>query len=62
MRSTSQAFGRGRFTMLHPGNRKVLAYVREYGDDVILCVSNVSRTAQPVELDLRATRAACRSR
>ncbi len=52
VRSGSQAFGRGRFTMLHPGNRKVLAYVREYGDDVILCVSNVSRTAQPVELEL----------
>jgi maltose alpha-D-glucosyltransferase/alpha-amylase len=29
--------------MLHPGNRKVLAYVREYGGDVILCVANVSR-------------------
>ena len=53
VRGTSHAFGRGRFTMLHPGNRKVLAYVREYEDDVILCVANVSRTAQPVELELR---------
>ena len=52
VRSSSQAFGRGRFTMLHPGNRKVLAYVREYGDDVILCVANLSRMAQPVELEL----------
>lgn len=52
VRSTTQAFGRGRFTMLHPGNRKVLAYVRERGDDVILCVFNVSRIAQPVELEL----------
>ena len=52
VRSGSRAFGRGRFTMLHPGNRKVLAYVRDYEDDVILCVSNVSRTAQPVELEL----------
>jgi maltose alpha-D-glucosyltransferase / alpha-amylase len=52
--SSSQAFGRGRFTMLHPGNRKVLAYVREHDDDVILCVANVSRVAQPVELDLGA--------
>ena len=40
--------------MLHPGNRKVLAYVREYEDDVILCVANVSRVAQPVELELGA--------
>jgi maltose alpha-D-glucosyltransferase/alpha-amylase len=54
VRGTSAAFGRGRFTMLHPGNRKVLAYVREHDDDVILCVANVSRTAQPVELELRA--------
>ncbi|MBP6775950.1 MAG: maltose alpha-D-glucosyltransferase, partial [Piscinibacter sp.] len=54
VRSGSHAFGRGRFTMLHPGNRKVLAYVREYGDDVILCVFNVSRVAQPVELELEA--------
>ena len=54
VRATSHAFGRGRFTMLHPGNRKVLAYVREHGDDVILCVANVSRVAQPVELELEA--------
>ncbi len=53
VRSTTPAFGRGRFTMLHPGNRKVLAYVREHDDDVILCVANVARTAQPVELELR---------
>jgi maltose alpha-D-glucosyltransferase/alpha-amylase len=52
VRKTSPAFGRGAFTVLHPGNRKVLAYVREYGDEVILCVANVSRAAQPVELDL----------
>ncbi len=53
VRSTTPAFGRGRFTMLHPGNRKVLAYVREHEGDVILCVANVSRSAQPVELELR---------
>jgi maltose alpha-D-glucosyltransferase/alpha-amylase len=52
VRKTSSAFGRGTFKLLHPGNRKVLAYLREYGDDVILCVANVSRSAQPVELDL----------
>ena len=56
VRSESQAFGRGRFIMLHPGNRKVLAYVREHEDEVILCVFNVSRSAQPVELALDAYR------
>jgi len=52
VRGSTQVFGRGRFTMLHPGNRKVLAYVRELGDEAILCVANVSRVAQPVELEL----------
>jgi maltose alpha-D-glucosyltransferase/alpha-amylase len=54
VRGGTQAFGRGRLTMLHPGNRKVLAYVREHGEDVVLCVFNVSRVAQPVELALQA--------
>ncbi len=31
----------------------MLAFVREFGDDVVLCVNNLSRFAQPVELDLR---------
>ena len=52
VRKSSPAFGRGRFTLLHPGNRKILAYLREYEDEVILCVANVSRSAQPVELEL----------
>jgi maltose alpha-D-glucosyltransferase/alpha-amylase len=30
----------------------VLAYVRRYGDDVVLCVANLARTVQPVELDM----------
>jgi maltose alpha-D-glucosyltransferase/alpha-amylase len=47
-----RAFGRGKLRFLHPGNRKVLAFLREYGDEVILCVANVARSAQPVELDL----------
>jgi maltose alpha-D-glucosyltransferase/alpha-amylase len=31
----------------------VLSYVREFGDDVVLCVNNLSRFPQPIELDLR---------
>ncbi|MGD9951782.1 MAG: maltose alpha-D-glucosyltransferase [Burkholderiales bacterium] len=53
VRNTSQAFGRGRLQFLRAGNRKVLAYVRELGEEAILCVANLGRTAQPVELDLR---------
>jgi maltose alpha-D-glucosyltransferase/alpha-amylase len=56
VRRTSQAFGRGRLSFLKPGNRKVLAYLRELGDEAILCVANVGRSAQPVELDLRRYR------
>ena len=52
VRKSTQAFGRGTLRLIRPGNRKVLAYVREYGDDRILCVVNLARTAQPVELDL----------
>ena len=46
------AFGRGTLKFLEPGNRKILAFVREWENEKILCVVNLSRTAQPVELDL----------
>jgi maltose alpha-D-glucosyltransferase/alpha-amylase len=52
-RRESRAFGRGRLSFLSPGNRKVLAYLREYADEAVLCVANLARSAQPVELDLR---------
>lgn len=54
VRKSYSAFGRGNLVFLHPGNRKILAYLREYGDQTLLCVANLSRTAQPVELDLSA--------
>jgi len=56
VRKTSQVFGRGRLTFLRPGNRKILAYLREIGEETILCVANLGRSAQPVELDLKAYR------
>ena len=52
VRKTSQAFGRGTLRFVRPGNRKVLVYLREYHDDTILCVVNLSRSAQPVEVNL----------
>jgi maltose alpha-D-glucosyltransferase/alpha-amylase len=58
VRRQHRAFGRGTQRFLYPSNRKILAYLREYadetGDEVLLCVSNLSRTAQAVELDLSA--------
>ena len=52
VRRTKEAFGRGEITFLLPSNRKILAYLREYGDERILCVANLSSSAQAVELDL----------
>jgi maltose alpha-D-glucosyltransferase/alpha-amylase len=56
VRGTSRLFGRGRLTFLKPGNRKVLAYLRELDGEAILCVANLGRSAQPVELDLKRYR------
>jgi maltose alpha-D-glucosyltransferase/alpha-amylase len=52
LRKIFPAFGLGSLEFLTPENRKVLAYVRRHGTDTILCVANLSRSAQPVELDL----------
>ncbi len=46
------AFGRGTLRLLYPRNRKGLAYLREHEGEVILCVVNLSRSAQAVELEL----------
>jgi maltose alpha-D-glucosyltransferase / alpha-amylase len=54
LRKLFRVFGRGTLTFLNPSNRKVLAYVRELGGERVLCVANLSRFAQPVELDLEA--------
>ncbi len=52
VRARYQAFGRGSFSFLYPGNRRILAYLREHADELVLCVANLSRTSQAVELDL----------
>jgi maltose alpha-D-glucosyltransferase/alpha-amylase len=54
VRKSTLAFGRGSMTFIRPANRSVLAYVREYKGEVILCVANLSRSAQATELDLSA--------
>ncbi len=59
VRKRHRAFGRGTQRFLYPGNRKVLAFVREWQvedgtTETLLCVSNLSRAAQAVELDLAA--------
>jgi len=54
VRKSTPAFGRGTMTFIRPVNRSVLCYVRQYKDEVILCVANLSRSAQATELDLSA--------
>jgi maltose alpha-D-glucosyltransferase/alpha-amylase len=54
LRKLFQVFGRGTLSFLNPTNRKILAYIREYQNERVLCVANLSRFAQPVELDLAA--------
>src|SRR5262249_51858103 len=38
VRQGHKAFGRGKLTILYPTNRCIIAYIREYGDEVVLCV------------------------
>jgi maltose alpha-D-glucosyltransferase/alpha-amylase len=54
LRKLFRVFGRGTLEFLHPSNRKILAYIRRYETEQVLCVANLSRFAQPVELDLSA--------
>jgi maltose alpha-D-glucosyltransferase/alpha-amylase len=53
IRKQHPVFGMGTYEELGSSNPSVLAFVREFGDDVVLCVNNLSRFPQPVELDLR---------
>ena len=52
LRKLFPVFGRGGLEFLNPANRKVLAYIRRNGDQRVLCVANLSRYAQPVDLEL----------
>ncbi len=55
-RRSRRALSRGTLRFLYPSNRKVIAYLRQSGDEIILCVANLSRSAQAVELDLSELR------
>jgi maltose alpha-D-glucosyltransferase/alpha-amylase len=54
LRKLFRVFGRGTLEFIKPSNRKVLVYLRCHQQDKILCVANLSRFVQPVELDLTA--------
>src|SRR5438270_12129610 len=52
VRRSHPAFARGEITFLAPVNKKVLAYLRTYRAEIMLCVVNLCETAQAAELDL----------
>jgi maltose alpha-D-glucosyltransferase/alpha-amylase len=58
VRKRFKAFGRGTIKLLYPRNRRIIAYLRQYEPpeggpaELVLCVANLSRAAQAVELDL----------
>jgi maltose alpha-D-glucosyltransferase/alpha-amylase len=52
LRKRFKAFGRGSLEFLQPKNRKILAFLRRYQDEVILIVANLSHAAQQTQLDL----------
>jgi maltose alpha-D-glucosyltransferase/alpha-amylase len=54
IRKRHPVFGLGSYEELTSSNPSVLAFVRSVDDqDRVLCVNNLSRFPQPVELDLR---------
>ncbi|HYQ01994.1 MAG TPA: maltose alpha-D-glucosyltransferase [Polyangiaceae bacterium] len=52
MRKRHRVLSRGKLRFLNPSNPKVLAFLREDGDERILVVANLSRNAQYTELEL----------
>ena len=54
LRKRWQAFGLGALEFLQPENRKVIAFIRRFDDERVLVVANLSRFAQPLELNLAA--------
>ncbi|MGH3267278.1 MAG: alpha-glucosidase C-terminal domain-containing protein, partial [Trebonia sp.] len=53
VRRRHPVFGEGDFEVLEASNPSVFAFMRVLGEKRVLCVNNLSRFAQPVELDLR---------
>jgi maltose alpha-D-glucosyltransferase / alpha-amylase len=52
-RNSYRVFSRGTMEFLRPSNHRVLAYIRELGNERILVVNNLSSSAQAVELDVQ---------
>jgi maltose alpha-D-glucosyltransferase/alpha-amylase len=54
LRKEHPVFGLGTYHPLRTSNNKIFAHIRTYENDIALCVHNLARSAQAVELDLSA--------
>jgi maltose alpha-D-glucosyltransferase/alpha-amylase len=54
LRKEHPVFGLGTYEPLRAENPRIFAHIRSYEEDVVLCVHNLARSAQAVELDLSA--------
>jgi maltose alpha-D-glucosyltransferase / alpha-amylase len=52
LRKEHPVFGLGSYEPLEPDNPRIFAHLREYEEDIVLCVHNLARSAQAVQLDL----------
>jgi maltose alpha-D-glucosyltransferase/alpha-amylase len=52
LRKQHPVFGLGTYEPLEPSNPRIFAHVRRWEEEIVLCVHNLARTAQAVELDL----------
>jgi maltose alpha-D-glucosyltransferase / alpha-amylase len=53
LRKEHPVFGFGTYEPIEPSNPRIFAHIRRFEDDLVLCVHNLARSAQAVELDLR---------
>ena len=52
LRKEHPVFGLGTYEPLRAQNSKIFAHIRRFEEDIVLCVHNLARSAQAVELDL----------
>src|SRR5258708_10271966 len=57
VRKSSKIFGRGSLSLIPPANRCVFVYGRQYQNHVLLCLANLSPSAQAAQTDLSPWRA-----
>ena len=54
LRKEHPVFGLGSYEPIETSNPRIFAHIRRFEDDLVLCVHNLARSAQAVELDLSA--------